>query len=174
MNTNDEVKFVYLQSGQAPATPDAGTVYFNPTTKDISVGDVAFQTLPSASTSDNGKVLSVVDGAWTKAQPSGGESPIAYIDCELNSAGDKLVFATAPYNTIKNLYLSNKYIILRVTQSSSILLVPCVEVGVGFTDNPTFKFCFTAAMGGALECYYTEMYEGLESATEFDWYMVEV
>lgn len=72
MNTNDEVKFVYLQSGQTPATPDAGTVYFNPTTKDISVGDVAFQTLPSASTSDNGKVLSVVDGAWTKAQPSGG------------------------------------------------------------------------------------------------------
>lgn len=64
MNTNDEVKFVYLQSGQTPATPDAGTVYFNPTTKDISVGDVAFQTLPSASTSDNGKVLSVVDGAW--------------------------------------------------------------------------------------------------------------
>lgn len=67
MNTNDEVKFVYLQSGQTPATPDAGTVYFNPTTKDISVGDVAFQTLPSASTSDNGKVLSVVDGAWAKA-----------------------------------------------------------------------------------------------------------
>ena len=43
MNTNDKVKFVYLQSGQTPATPDAGTVYFNPTTKDISVGDVSFK-----------------------------------------------------------------------------------------------------------------------------------
>jgi hypothetical protein len=33
--------------------------------------------LPDVTSEDNGDVLTVVDGAWAKAQPSGGESPIA-------------------------------------------------------------------------------------------------
>lgn len=42
MVTGDLIKHVYLASGQAPATVEDNTIYFNPVTKKISVGNVEF------------------------------------------------------------------------------------------------------------------------------------
>ena len=73
--------------------------------------------LPVVTPDDNGDVLTVVNGAWAKAAPSGGGALIAHMD-DATGALDK---------TWQEIYEAN-FAVLAFNGEASILCATCVEI----------------------------------------------
>lgn len=66
--------------------------------------------LPEVTSSDNGDVLTVVQGAWAKATPSGGDCVV--IQATYNSGTDLIVFGDYTQAQIYNLINSGKFVVI--------------------------------------------------------------
>ena len=70
--------------------------------------------LPEVSSTDNGDVLTVVDGEWAKAAPSGGGTVVIQLSQVWDSTSQKYVYTNGnyTYEDIKNLVNSGKQVVL--------------------------------------------------------------
>ena len=98
--------------------------------------------LPSVTSDDNGDVLSVVDGAWAKAEPGGGNSPMV-VTCVKKSIGSRIVIdnISASYEDISEAVTNNVPVVLYVKEGAA---------------NKTFIYSMTGTLyngGNARYCF---------------------
>lgn len=72
---------------------------------------IATSPLPDVTADDNGDVLTVVEGAWDKATPSGGGGNVAIIEGTLDQSTG---VATASYSEIGNAISAGKLPVLKI------------------------------------------------------------
>lgn len=66
--------------------------------------------LPTVTSEDNGNVLTVVEGAWAKAAPSGGDCVV--IQATYNSGNDLIVFGDITQSQIYDLIKAGKLVVI--------------------------------------------------------------
>jgi hypothetical protein len=98
---------------------------------------VLFRSLPEVTSSDNGDVLTVVEGAWAKATPSGGDCVV--IPATYNSGNDLIVFGDISQSQILNLIRSGKFVvILGKSGTSEFTFLPSSDTGSVMFECATY------------------------------------
>ena len=93
--------------------------------------------LPPVTSSDNGNVLTVVEGAWAKATPSGGDCVV--IPATYNSGTDLIVFSDITQSEILNLIRSGKFVvILGKSGSNEYTFLPSSDTGSVLFECATY------------------------------------
>lgn len=79
----------------------------------------AMNDLPAVTVADDGDILTVVNGAWSKADPPTGESNIVYVPINVDrSGGDPVVSCEVSVDTILSYFNAGKIVYLKEVYSA--------------------------------------------------------
>ena len=127
-----DTKPIDVNNGTAFLEMDTGTIYFYDSGSEewlewssSSGGSSGGSSLPDVTTNDNGDVLTVVEGAWAKAAPSGGGANIivCYLSFDPETGVTQLVLPSGSYLT---------YNMIINSDAALIMLIAVQENAVGY------------------------------------------
>ena len=136
INTIESLQGIYVALGGELTDVANITTIPEMLTAISTVAAAAARELPAVGKSDNGDVLTVVNGKWTKAAPTSEPFVVTV------TATSESVTATKTYAEITAALLAGKSVLLNFVNeySEEYYLKSCNNIPLGFSDNDYYSF----------------------------------